>query len=1109
MAVTLRITDLPPIPPQGLSGTAQFELQLEQAEETSSSRESCELRDKTWNLYEKLFKDVDIAFIKRWDDDLSNLLLFATLFSAMVTAFVLESYKLLSPSTDLTTSIVLQQLLRSNGSYADGLQALRPQLSDAEPDVMAVRVNVLWFASLVTSVSTAFLAVLTKEWLADLLDGRNDPHTGTRGRQLQVRYDNIQNWRLSQFLPFLPLLLHASFLLFFAGLINFLWYINETVAIVAAVLVCAMTAMYCWTHIRSIFNASCPYRTSLTSLILLSYDSIWAYAFWRLPAALAKLWVIIVVIKKTHDEDYELYKTAWDVMVVSWIRGKWKAFLFALRGSRTGIAPASQLGGSPPEVTAFGYGNILRFREDFYISQNTALINARALARIISILSQDEKIIQLALQELYEFHALRDYRSLFIGAGAVQHLTRQLSRLVENRDASPNQQRKMAYAHTLARLLTEADCEADDSRTVTFVIRGVPIPWDIRLQQLPWFIPYRYHPEDALDANTLALFERAESIRASGADNIVFSSHLLRLRLIRTVANPDNGADTFVNDAASFLTRLTSEPPVSRLPDDDDLISLVNTVIYVAMNMDKVTGCPRDKAAVRSPGNDRRDVEETAAHSFKKCTLDSLRALVTFFTSRPKMGHRVLRQICWGIWMLSTTTSQSLSGLLVPKVKSTDALASALADLLDLEWEKGQDWERSQAVPFSCAVLELLHHLLQRSDLPVDDPNRYRRNHESNPTTPTALDTDSPWDIIRLRDVLWKSYINFLGSQLVSAASLSASPPADSSFYEMLSGLRSHNFNPLFSWHMLASGAPRVRLEVEELTRLTRYVLHICGAAVHLNGADPASFTSEQLTEALCTTSRFLVKLPSALNVDRRRPEERDQRDASYTEDEAVKSLRIMLVQFTAWLVCVRLDRDKKLVVDTERVDANVLMAAIDDSDFHSRVSKSPDSLAEVVCTSIAVAYKSLHTTANPDPRTNPADAHTDRHRTASVSSVPVTRNLDNESLCIIRAFLTCLEGFFRENHLSRDINEKVKSRLRNQKPGQLSDITEMIASLETKVNTSRSEWGYNDWTHIDLTTIIKENEHSDALGEAVGTRGAIAKPSESPQVVTSGDTRG
>ncbi|TFY64613.1 hypothetical protein EVJ58_g2513 [Rhodofomes roseus] len=305
----------------------------------------------------------------------------------MVTAFVLESYKSLEPTSDDSAD------LRTSPSV----------LSSTNPRTVAVRVNVFWFSSLVASVSTAFLAVLTKEWLSDLLDGRNDPHIGTRGRRLQHCHDSVQSWRLSQLLPFLPFLLHISFLLFFAGLVTFLWYIDRTVAIFAAVLVCAMTFVYCWTHVQSILSPSCPYKTSLTSLILSSAGSLWTVFVWHIPAFLAKMWVVIAMVRRSRKYgDHQFVHVAWDVVVMSWFRGWWKRSIPALRDA----LPASE-GIMPPEVTALGPANIFRLREDEFLSENATLLNARALARILIVLRHprtrlrvDDKRLSLALKEL-------------------------------------------------------------------------------------------------------------------------------------------------------------------------------------------------------------------------------------------------------------------------------------------------------------------------------------------------------------------------------------------------------------------------------------------------------------------------------------------------------------------------------------------------------------------------------------------------------------------------------------------------------------------------------------------------------------------------------------
>lgn len=59
----------------------------------------------------------------------------------------------------------------------------------------------------------------------------------------------MHEWRLSLVLPFLPFLLHISLLLFFAGLVDFLWFFNKTVGAVAGIFVALMILIYIWMHI--------------------------------------------------------------------------------------------------------------------------------------------------------------------------------------------------------------------------------------------------------------------------------------------------------------------------------------------------------------------------------------------------------------------------------------------------------------------------------------------------------------------------------------------------------------------------------------------------------------------------------------------------------------------------------------------------------------------------------------------------------------------------------------------------------------------------------------------------------------------------------------------
>lgn len=134
-------------------------------------------------------------------------------------------------------------------------------------------VNSFWFAVLVISLSTAFLAILAKQWLFNLSSGLS-AGLEMKGRQPENRRENLRRWKSTPILSSFPILLHISLLLFFAGLLDFLWPINSTVAIVSASLVSATVFIYIVTHVLSLISVTCPFRTSVTSAILSSISSV-------------------------------------------------------------------------------------------------------------------------------------------------------------------------------------------------------------------------------------------------------------------------------------------------------------------------------------------------------------------------------------------------------------------------------------------------------------------------------------------------------------------------------------------------------------------------------------------------------------------------------------------------------------------------------------------------------------------------------------------------------------------------------------------------------------------------------------------------------------------
>ncbi|KAJ7132490.1 hypothetical protein C8R44DRAFT_612349, partial [Mycena epipterygia] len=79
---------------------------------------------KLWAVYISEAENYDKALVDSWKSDMEGLLIFAGLFSASLTAFLMESYKTLTPDQGTITVSVLAQIsrqldVRFNASAAD------------------------------------------------------------------------------------------------------------------------------------------------------------------------------------------------------------------------------------------------------------------------------------------------------------------------------------------------------------------------------------------------------------------------------------------------------------------------------------------------------------------------------------------------------------------------------------------------------------------------------------------------------------------------------------------------------------------------------------------------------------------------------------------------------------------------------------------------------------------------------------------------------------------------------------------------------------------------------------------------------------------------------
>ncbi|KAG8753549.1 hypothetical protein FRC14_005940 [Serendipita sp. 396] len=208
---------------------------------------------------------VDNEAVEDWTSSLQMLLTFAAIFSAVLITLIVDSKTLLKQdNTDvLVDAVVFLMNNLANGTH----QPYSPP--KFRPSTRSILVNCFFFASLCLSIATALAAVLAMQWVTDYgaVTRRAGSTPEERVKRRHFRYQGGLDWKVDTIIGALPIALHLSVLLFFVGLIVWMWDVHHSVF--GVVFVCGALAalFYIATATLAVFCPSCPYRTPLASWI--------------------------------------------------------------------------------------------------------------------------------------------------------------------------------------------------------------------------------------------------------------------------------------------------------------------------------------------------------------------------------------------------------------------------------------------------------------------------------------------------------------------------------------------------------------------------------------------------------------------------------------------------------------------------------------------------------------------------------------------------------------------------------------------------------------------------------------------------------------------------
>lgn len=232
--------------------------------------------------WERCFNAVDKSdeeLCKDLKDEISYLLVVASLFLAIVASFTIESFSWLREDQGQDATFLLGQLVRMmNDSTLIGSAQELPPSTPAPHELV---VNQLWFLSMTLSLSAVVAGTLCLQWLSAFrrTDVKHVPHDDALALR-QLRYEGLMNWGVPRVPAILLLTVQGALILFAIGLLYLLWNVNRHVALPVAIvsgisvlflsltsLMPLLQSLLGWILPQTLAITQCPYKSPISWVI--------------------------------------------------------------------------------------------------------------------------------------------------------------------------------------------------------------------------------------------------------------------------------------------------------------------------------------------------------------------------------------------------------------------------------------------------------------------------------------------------------------------------------------------------------------------------------------------------------------------------------------------------------------------------------------------------------------------------------------------------------------------------------------------------------------------------------------------------------------------------
>ncbi|PVF96691.1 hypothetical protein CPB86DRAFT_498164 [Serendipita vermifera] len=222
-----------------------------------------------WEAYVNEAVVVDNELVKDWASSLNFLLVFAAIFSSVLSAFIIESKQMLEQDP---ANVMVDALIFFINNTANGTHTPYSTPAFSAPSY-AVSVNCLFFTSLSASILAALASVVSLQWIAeyDAAVSRSGSSPEDRTKRRQFRYGGMEKWKMKEIIAALPILLYCSLVLFFVGVAQWMWGVHKTVGGVVLGGILLGGSFYFITTLVAVVFPSCPYRAPIVRWIYISF----------------------------------------------------------------------------------------------------------------------------------------------------------------------------------------------------------------------------------------------------------------------------------------------------------------------------------------------------------------------------------------------------------------------------------------------------------------------------------------------------------------------------------------------------------------------------------------------------------------------------------------------------------------------------------------------------------------------------------------------------------------------------------------------------------------------------------------------------------------------